>query len=33
MRPFASALAFVVALWFIYLTVEVARHVHAWPFN
>jgi uncharacterized membrane protein len=23
----------VVAVWLIYLAIEVARHVHAWPFN
>jgi uncharacterized membrane protein len=28
-----SVLGFVVAVWLIYLSIEVARHVNAWPFN
>lgn len=30
-RPLSVA-GLVVAVWFVYLAVEVARHVHAWPF-
>lgn len=28
-----GVLGFVIAVWLIYLAVEVAKHVHAWPFG
>lgn len=31
--PGAQILGIVVAVWLIYLSIEVARHVSAWPFG
>ena len=28
-----GVIALVVAVWLLYLAVEVAKHVHAWPFG
>jgi hypothetical protein len=31
--PIGQILLVVIAVWLIYLSIEVARHVNAWPFS
>ena len=32
-RNIWGVVVFVIAVWLLYLTIEIARHVNAWPFS